>query len=966
MANILIPERFKNKLELNQGLDGIVKSTLYSFGDLFEESKLFFFNEYTNHGIKHIQDVLYATDNLITDNTLTDVLSDKDIGFYILSVILHDIGMHIDLDGFDVLLNGKYDDIKINEFDKLTWKELWEDFLNESHKFSGSQLKGIFGDESTIVRTPPLSKHGEITENDKKLIGEFIRRHHSRLAHEIAIKGFPAKPTILEFSKEFDLSHRNLIGLIARSHGIGLRNCLDYIEEEYGKENRRFPKGIHATYLMVLLRISDYIQIDSSRTNQTLLKIKTFSSPVSELEHNKHLSIDTINWRWNDDPEKIYVSASPQNSKMFLILKKLIKDIQYEFDISWAVLGELYGKSDNKDKAQIKYRRISSNLEDIRFVNKQNFVADSFAFKANDEVIKLLIAPLYGDNPSFGVRELLQNAIDACKEREVFETEKGNPYSSFITIRILKNEDNESYFEIIDNGIGMDTDVIKNYFLSAGASYRKSSEWQKLFVDVKGKSLVRRSGRFGVGILSAFLIGDEIEVTTKKQNHNIGYVFKANINDTQINILKNKTLSTGTTIKIKINVEKLKYFTDKVRYNEVLWYDWFTFSNPRIEYSLYKTKVKPKSSKNLLDTNNLPNDWHAIDSLGYNKIIWSYSNNYFNKDFTCNGIFIPRIDSRKLNLGLISNKPKIAVLDNNAFLPLSLSRNSLSDDLSFSVDLLNDLYKDLIAYTLVFDKCGTIVNNIINIGEQRLNHPATTQIFVSSYHNETIYGKNRYAFNDSEYVYDSNLKNFINMILISKNGYILNYNYFVNKLNSINALLIEFESLEFENIELDIKDRFIYFTDNKTNSIPDYQNAIEGKENNYTKKELYPINSRVFLKSEKHKFLFKSNIKRVSTCLNKTCKVKYEKYGFTCLHLDKPKPSIIDDVFLNENANNLHFIREYEIKCDTEGDKILNVLLDKYIGNDVVIPFLIDERKKKFPLAFKELQKYMEKYIKLD
>ncbi len=445
MANIILPARFKDMLETNQELDGIVKITLSAFGDILEENKLSFFSEYTNHGIKHIQDLLFASDILMTDRTYANILSAKDIGYYILSVILHDIGMHIDLEGFKCLLEGDFNDIQIKEFDNYTWRELWEDYLNESKKFSGKQLKSIFGDESTLVRVPPFSKPGEITENDKKLIGEFIRRNHPRLAHEIAIKGFPAKPKYLEFANSLDIKSKNTIGLIARSHGLGLRRCLDYIEAEYGKFNRRFPNGIHATYLMVLLRIADYIQIDNTRTSTTLIKTKTFSSPISAMEHNAHLAIDDINYRWHDDPERIFVNASPKDSNMYLKLQKLIKDIQYEFDISWAVLGELYGKGTDKDKAEINYRRISSNLEDEVFIKKQNYIADNFAFKANDEIIKLLVAPLYGDDPKYGVRELLQNAVDACKERESVELKRGTIYIPFITLEIEKDIDDTSY-----------------------------------------------------------------------------------------------------------------------------------------------------------------------------------------------------------------------------------------------------------------------------------------------------------------------------------------------------------------------------------------------------------------------------------------------------------------------------------------------------------------------------------------
>jgi len=517
MANVTLPKGFKEKLTENNEIDGIISTTLATFGEILEEKSMFFFSEYTDHGIKHIEQVLVASDNLITNDTFSNILGYKDIGYYILAVILHDIGMHIDFEGFKCLINGKYDDIRFEELDSSTWSELWEDFLNEARKFNGKQLMDLFGRDDVIVRRPPLKNIGDISEDDKKLIGEFIRRHHPRLAHEISIKGFPAKENIITFAGSLDVKAKDLVGLIARSHGKDLRICVDYIESKYGKESRRCPFGIHATYLMILLRISDYIQIDNQRIYKTILKSKTFSSPVSKREHYAHLSIEDIDFKYQDDPERIFVTAFPEESKMFLKLKKLLKDIQYEFDISWAVLGELYGNSHENDKPKIKYRRITSNLDTKSFTQQQNYVADSFLFKTNDDIIKLLVAPLYGDDISFGVRELLQNSIDACKEKEfIYEQEKVKNYIPSVLIKVEKADDGETYFEITDNGLGMDIDIIKNYFLSAGASYRKSLEWQKDFLNEDGTAKIRRSGRFGVGILSAFLIGKEINIQTKK------------------------------------------------------------------------------------------------------------------------------------------------------------------------------------------------------------------------------------------------------------------------------------------------------------------------------------------------------------------------------------------------------------------------------------------------------------------
>lgn len=71
--------------------------------------------------------------------------------------------------------------------------------------------------------------------------------------------------------------------------------------------------------------------------------------------------------------------------------------------------------------------------------------------------------------------------------------------------------------------------------------------------------------------------------------------------------------------------------------------------------------------------------------------------------------------------------------------------------------------------------------------------------------------------------------------------------------------------------------------------------------------------------------------------------------------------SLITASFLNDNKD-INFVREYEVSSDDEGDPLLDKLLEKYIGDDVVIPYNIEMRKQKYPVAFTELERYMRKY----
>ena len=112
---------------------------------------------------------------------------------------------------------------------------------------------------------------------------------------------------------------------------------------------------------------------------------------------------------------------------------------------------------------------------------------------------------LYGDR-TVGLREIIQNAIDACmvrKEREQKKKDAFDPYIPCITVSA-----DDKYVYIRDNGIGMTDDVIRNFFLNIGVSYYRSREYRKLNLAYKPM------GFFGIGFLAGFMLSDEIWVRT--------------------------------------------------------------------------------------------------------------------------------------------------------------------------------------------------------------------------------------------------------------------------------------------------------------------------------------------------------------------------------------------------------------------------------------------------------------------
>jgi hypothetical protein len=115
---------------------------------------------------------------------------------------------------------------------------------------------------------------------------------------------------------------------------------------------------------------------------------------------------------------------------------------------------------------------------------------------------------LYNDKRVF-LRELVQNAVDACNLRKFFD-----PYvSPSITISFLESE---NCIIIRDNGIGMDQQWLKKYFMNIGISFYRSDE----FSDATGSSDLRFDfiSTFGIGFLSTFMVAKQICIRTRKSS----------------------------------------------------------------------------------------------------------------------------------------------------------------------------------------------------------------------------------------------------------------------------------------------------------------------------------------------------------------------------------------------------------------------------------------------------------------
>ena len=732
-------------------LRGALDTTRALFSAWMETSKLPFFPDYTDHGSKHLSSVLRTCVELMPEEA-RDLITPADAAILSLAVFLHDSAMHLSKGGLEYLIHGAGRDRRVDGFDDTPWHQLWDEFIFQARRWDDRRLRDVLGetkDEQPIASVRnPFDSYDDLKETDERLLGEFIRGHHPRMAHEFAVYGVPSDSgNPIQVDDGFRDDERYIAGLIARSHGVPLRGCAEMYRNRYSVAYR----GIHAAYLMALLRVGDYLQIEESRAPRIVFQYRSFPSPVSVLEHRTHQAVDDVDW--DDDPESITVTASPGDVHAFLNLKKWLTGIQHELDASWAVLGETYGPRTRRglDKLGLEVRRVRSNLDDDdRFVatKEPEYVPQRIELAvARPELLRVLVRPLYGDDPSYGVRELTQNAVDAVRERWVLEQMhediralRTDDEAPDVVIRIDDESEDGATFTIVDQGVGMTLDVIRDYFLTAGASFRDSDAWHRDFAQrPEGGSRVLRSGRFGVGALAGFLLGNEMEVSTRHARAREGYRFRVALDNADpIAVRRAPDLPVGTSISVRVSpatVAELRRTTERVAAPPRA--EWYLYDKPAVVRYLSRSGGAARQRRSVpADVDGVPAAGARVQGTAGYEVYCVYDDL---PALSVNGIHVTDAadhrgwqgtNLRNVGADFSLFYPNLCVVDPDADLPLGLKRSdTLEGRIVKDEDVLDTVMDDMLAHYIA--ECPTTLPLSTPVGLRRYRGLRGPQIIVS-------------------------------------------------------------------------------------------------------------------------------------------------------------------------------------------------------------------------------------------
>ena len=191
--NINLPEFFEDRLKTDREMRSYVDMLVVDFDKWLNCSRLPFFPDYTDHGPEHLSCILATVSGLVVDRACRYVTS-ADVAVLTIATLFHDSAMHLSETGFRTLVNDESKNKSIPGFKDCSWRDAWDEYLFRARRWTLAVKRNVFGNgfASTYeIVKDPFQNFDNLCDVDRKLIGEFIRIHHSRMAHEFSVNGIP-------------------------------------------------------------------------------------------------------------------------------------------------------------------------------------------------------------------------------------------------------------------------------------------------------------------------------------------------------------------------------------------------------------------------------------------------------------------------------------------------------------------------------------------------------------------------------------------------------------------------------------------------------------------------------------------------------------------------------------------------------------------------------------------------------
>lgn len=451
------------------------------------------FSDYTLHNHLHSRKLMQLAGYIIPDEVLNH-LSSLELTVMIMSFYLHDLGM--------VLC--------YNDKAKILCSEEFQTFIDSKEEYS-TRISSVRDEINNTKEGEKSLLENLLVQLQNAALTDFLRPKHASIEryNEVLEK-------VLDKDKLFELngiSFKNELLKICQSHNEPSQRLNEFDSStgklEFDVEHHMCSQAFNMQYCAAVLRLADILDFDMERTPYSLFRalgIEDKQLPgfkTSLKEWTKQMSVHSI---CLSDTE-IIIKADCNSPSIEHAVREMCNIAEREIRDTLFII-----RSAKSDIASSYYSNIPPIVKaDIR---SNGYKYRDYSIRLNDTAIRNL---LMGNNlyskKVVAARELIQNSIDACQVRAQIDK---YGYSPSVRVYISKDANNRNWFVVQDNGIGMDDKVLSDYFFRIGNSYYRSEEF-RAFRKQKKITDFTPSSRFGIGILSVFLIGNIVKVTTSNK-----------------------------------------------------------------------------------------------------------------------------------------------------------------------------------------------------------------------------------------------------------------------------------------------------------------------------------------------------------------------------------------------------------------------------------------------------------------
>ena len=450
--------------------------------------------DFTLHDEEHSFRVAERMYELISDSTKA-ILSPYECSFMLLAAYLHDIGM-------------SPSNKKIEEYRNYLLFSNQGGLSNDDIEIIEEYLFKIYG-------TTPFPLEGkDITDKHYGLANEiltsFCRNMHNKWSEDWI------KSELEDLGNSEYPNWTNDLIKICKSHHYNL-DALKKIDFNPTYVNNQV---VHLRYIAICLRISDVLDVDPERTPEVILKHRNITKKsLIYWKKDHHLNIQI-------NENQISLHANPSNAIIHKAIDETASQIEHELELCGRLIAEkplyLHPPHNNLRHEWLIKPYLYKNITP----QNNNYVYIDTSLKLNTErIIELLAGTQLYRSPLVAVREMLQNSFDAIKESIAYDRINSNNPNDEETVNSIRNRycielvleeiDDNIWLSCKDNGIGMTKDILSNNFLISGSS--KHFKTHKLEEECKRLGFsAERTGQFGIGILSYFMLTESFVVNTKR------------------------------------------------------------------------------------------------------------------------------------------------------------------------------------------------------------------------------------------------------------------------------------------------------------------------------------------------------------------------------------------------------------------------------------------------------------------